>query len=133
MILLLDTHVLVWTQESPGNLGPRTQKVLLNPGNELLISAASTLEIARLVYLGQIVLKVGLGVWLATAIQSLQARSAVIDHGIAQEAYLLPGSFHKDPADRLLVATARIEGATFVTADDLIQRYPHVQTLDARK
>ena len=133
MTLLLDTHVLVWTQEAPAKLGPRTQRSLLDPDNEILVSAVSTLEIARLVHMGHIVLKVGLDVWLATALSSLQARRLSIDHRIAQEAYSLPGTFHKDPADRLLTATARIESATLVTADDLILKYPHVQTSDARK
>ncbi|MBI2190654.1 MAG: type II toxin-antitoxin system VapC family toxin [Planctomycetes bacterium] len=133
MKVLLDTHVLIWTQDSPSNLGRKTRALVIDPGNEILVSAASTLEIARLVYLGQIVLKVGLDIWLAKALSTLQARSLAIDHRIAQEAYSLPGNFHKDPADRLLVATARLEGATLVTADDLILTYPHAQVLDAHK
>jgi PIN domain nuclease of toxin-antitoxin system len=131
--LLLDTHVLIWSQETPGRLGPAARKALLDPANEILVSAASSLEIARLVHLKQLVLKVGLGTWLAIALRSLQASSVPVDHAVALEAYTLPGPFHKDPADRLLVATARIEKATLLTADDLILKYPHVQTLDARK
>ena len=133
MKLLLDTHVVIWSQEVPANLGRKTRRLLVDPANELLISAASTLEIARLVANGQIVMKVGLDIWLQRAIAALQARGVVIDHRIAQEAYSLPGGFHKDPADRLLLATARIEGAALVTADDVILRYPHVQVVDARK
>jgi PIN domain nuclease of toxin-antitoxin system len=133
MKLLLDTHVLVWSQQAPVNLGPKTQRMLLDPASEVVVSAASTLEIARLVHLGQIVLKVGFEVWLATALRSLRARSLAIDHRMAQEAYALPAPFHKDPADRLLVAAARIEDATLVTADDQMLRYPHVRTFDARK
>jgi PIN domain nuclease of toxin-antitoxin system len=133
MKLLLDTHVLVWSQNSPDNLGPKTRRRLLDPANEILVSAASTLEIARLVHLGLIAMKVGLDVWLNTALTSLQARSLVIDHRIARDAYSLPSPFQKEPGDRLLVATARGEGATLVTADDLILKYPHVQSMDARK
>lgn len=48
------------------------------------------------------------------------------------EAYRLPGKFHKDPADRLLVATARVHDLTFVTADERILAYRGVRTLDAR-
>jgi PIN domain nuclease of toxin-antitoxin system len=59
--------------------------------------------------------------------------SSSIDHRIAAEAYSLPGEFHKDPADRLLVATARVLGAALVTPDELILAYPYVRTLDARK
>jgi len=131
--LLLDTHVVIWSQEVPANLGRKTRRLLVDPANELLISAASTIEIARLVANGQIVMKVGLDIWLQRAIVTLQARGVVIDHRIAEEAYSLPGGFHKDPADRLLLATARIEGAALVAADDVILRYPHVQVVDARK
>src|SRR2546426_7779405 len=55
--LLLDTHVVIWSQEVPANLGRKTRRLLVNLANELLISAASTLEIARLVANGQIVMK----------------------------------------------------------------------------
>lgn len=133
MKLLLDTHVLVWSQEAPSNLGAKAQRHLLDTANEILISAATTLEIARLVHLGHIVLKVGLSEWFAEAFKSIHARLLVIDHRIALEAYSLPGAFHKDPADRLLVATARIESTKLLTADDLILKYPHVQSLDARR
>lgn len=51
---------------------------------------------------------------------------------IAAEAYRLPGEFHLDPADRLLVATARIENWTLLTADRRILDYPHVRSVDAR-
>ena len=47
------------------------------------------------------------------------------------EAYALPGTFHRDPADRVLVATARRDGLTLVTADDRILAYPHLRTQDA--
>jgi PIN domain nuclease of toxin-antitoxin system len=50
---------------------------------------------------------------------------------VTAEAYELPGKFHKDPVDRVLVATARLHNLTLMTADDLILRYPHVKTLRA--
>jgi PIN domain nuclease of toxin-antitoxin system len=58
---------------------------------------------------------------------------AAITHEIALQSYLLPGDFHKDPADRILVATARVLGCTLVTADTLILNYPHLVVWDARK
>jgi PIN domain nuclease of toxin-antitoxin system len=91
---LLDTHVWIWSQESPDRLGRNTRQTLAEVDQERLISPISTLEIAA-------------------------------------EAYDLPGNFHKDPIDRVLVATARIERLTLVTADDLILRYAHVKTLRA--
>ncbi len=133
MKLLLDTHVLVWSQEAVASLGPKTKRLLTDAQHELLVSAVSTLEIARLVHLGRLTFKVPLEVWFSQALAALQARSLAIDDAIAREAYALPGRFHKDPADRLLVATARLERATLVTADDSILGYRHVRTRDARE
>jgi PIN domain nuclease of toxin-antitoxin system len=133
MKLLLDTHVLIWSQETPARLGRKTSRLLADSRNDVLVSAASALEIARLVHLGQIIMKVGLGAWLERAFETLQARSLVIDNRIALDAYALPGTFHEDPADRLLVATARCEAAVVITADKLILEYSHVKVADARR
>ena len=51
---------------------------------------------------------------------------------IAVESTQLPGDFHRDPADQILVATARVQNIPLVTADKLILRYPHVQLIIAR-
>jgi PIN domain nuclease of toxin-antitoxin system len=56
-----------------------------------------------------------------------------VTHEMAWEAYHLPGSFHRDPADRILVATARLYGLTLLTADDSILRYPYVKSMSARR
>ena len=56
-----------------------------------------------------------------------------MSHEVAMEAYALPGTFHRDPADRVLVATARRDGLTLVTAGARILAYPHVRTQDARR
>lgn len=133
MILLLDTHVLVWSQEFPERIGPKTKRSLLDPGNEICVSPFSTLELARLVSMGHVTFKIGLDAWLANSLVLLKARSLAFDHRIALAAYDLPGAFHKDPADRVLVATARVEGAILITADELILKYPHVHARDARK
>jgi PIN domain nuclease of toxin-antitoxin system len=133
MRLLLDTHVLVWSQEAVSNLGPKTQRLLSSPRHELLISAVSTLEIARLVHLGRLTFKVPIEAWFSQAITTLQATSVTIDDALAREAYALPGRLHKDPADRLLVATARLHQAALLTADDSLLGYKHVRTRDARQ
>ena len=52
---------------------------------------------------------------------------------IAMKAYTIPELFHKDPADRILVATALTEDLTFITADEQILDYPHVNSFNARK
>ncbi len=52
-----------------------------------------------------------------------------VDNEIGIEAANLPGEFHKDPADRIIVATGRKFGAPVVTADEKIRAYPHVRTI----
>jgi PIN domain nuclease of toxin-antitoxin system len=131
--LLLDTHVWIWTQEQPDAIGTKARSLLETTTDELCVSAVSSLEIARLVAAGMLELKGSLDRWVRTAIDSLEARSIDVDHRIAIEAYKLPGRFHKDPADRMLVATARINELTLVTADERILAYKPVRTLDARR
>lgn len=133
MKLLLDTHVWVWTQEEPQRLGPRTKRLVLGAEHETAISPMSTVEIARLVAAGEIELSIALAEWVTRSMADLAARTIAVSHEVAMEAYALPGSFHRDPADRVLVATARQDGLTLVTADDRILAYPHVRTQDARR
>jgi len=130
--LLLDTHVWIWSQESPQELGPVAQTALLDPENPILISTASTLEMARMVSLGRLSFTMDLGAWVERSIDLLHASTIPISHQIAIESYRLPEPFHRDPADRLLVATARLRAARIVTADGLILNYPHVLSIDAR-
>lgn len=133
MSFLLDTHVWIWTQEQPDAIGATSRVLLETTTDELCVSAVSSLEIARLVSGNLLELQGSLDRWVRTAVDSIEARSIDIDHRIAIEAYKLPGRFHKDPADRLLVATARINGLTLVTADERILAYRGVRTLDARR
>jgi PIN domain nuclease of toxin-antitoxin system len=67
------------------------------------------------------------------ALDSLGCRSLPADHQPAIEAHRLPGRFHKDPADRLLAATARVNDLVLVTADERILRYRAARSLDARR
>ena len=133
MRALLDTHVWVWTQEQPERLGPRTKRLLVGEEHENWVCPISTLEIARLVAVGDIQLGVPLADWIMRSMAELSAQTVPMSHEVAMEAYALPGPFHRDPADRLLVAAARRSGLTLVTADDRILAYPHVHTQNARR
>jgi PIN domain nuclease of toxin-antitoxin system len=130
---LLDTHVWIWTQEQPEAIGTKARSLLETTSDDVCVSAVSSLEIARLVSGGLLELKGSLDRWVRAAVDSIEARSIGLDHRIAIEAYKLPGRFHKDPADRMLVATARVNGLTLVTADERILAYRAVRTLDARR
>lgn len=133
MRLLLDTHVFIWALTSPERLGEDTTRVILDPDNDVIVSSISALEIARLSALKQLTIAGPVDVWYARGRHELSAATAPIDDRIAVEAYALPDTFHADPADRLLVATARILGLQLITADERILVYPHVRTRDARQ
>ncbi len=130
--LLLDTHVLIWAQMSPDNLGKKCRSLLLNSSNRLHVSPISSLEIGRLVWGGR--LKLGLQVeeWFGRACRHLDLQTIPLSHEVAWGSYFLPEPLHRDPADRLLISTARFHGFTLVTADQRIIDYHHVMSLDAR-
>jgi PIN domain nuclease of toxin-antitoxin system len=122
MKLLLDTHLLLWAARKPNRLPATARKLIDNPANELLFSAASVWEVA---------IKRGLGRSDFQADPRLLRRGLLdngytelpilSDHVVAMES--LP-PIHKDPFDRLLVAQATVEGITLLTADSIVAEYP---------
>jgi len=119
--LLLDTQLLLWAAGEPRRLSARARKLLQDPDNELLFSAASLWEIA---------IKRGLGRG------DFQVEPRLLRRGLVDNGYLeLPVSsehavsvdvlpaLHKDPFDRLLLAQAMVEGVTLLTADAQLARY----------
>ena len=89
-------------------------------------------EIARLVDGGLLALRGALDRWVSRSLDLIVAETIELSHVVAAEAYALPPPFHRDPADRILVATARCRDLTLVTADERLLAYPAVRTLDAR-
>ena len=132
MKILLDTHVWVWSQESPEQLGSTARDILANEENELFVSPVSSLEISRLVWGERLTLAGRLQTWISESLNALLADTLPLTHEIAIAAYDLPGEFHRDPADRMLVATATVHDLTLATADERILAYPHVLSLDVR-
>jgi len=131
--LLLDTHVWIWSQEDPDRLGPQTKRLLLGAEHENHVCTISTLELARLVATGAVSVSIALREWVERALRAIQARTVQISHEIAMEAYALPGPFHKDPADRLLIAASRCHELTVLTAEERILDYRGTRSRDARR
>ena len=131
-MIVLDTHVLLWwaTQED-GRLSTAASKVLRDEmeSGEIAISSISAWEIAMLIQRKRIALAMDLREWLATVGQIAGVRFVPVDNLIAVESESLPGEFHRDPADRMIVATARKLGKPVVTMDEKIRNYPHVRTI----
>jgi PIN domain nuclease of toxin-antitoxin system len=122
MKLLLDTHLLLWAAGQPDRLSPTARKLIDNPENEVLFSAASLWEVVIKRRLGRDdfqvdarLLRRGL---LDNGYGELPIRS---DHVVAIESLPL---IHKDPFDRILVAQATVEGITLLTTDSLVALYP---------
>ena len=133
MKLLLDTHVWIWSQEDPDRLGSQTKRLLVGAEHENHVCTISTLELARLAATGAVSVSIALREWVERALRAIQARTVPVSHEIALEAYALPEPFHKDPADRLLVAASRCHELTVLTADERILNYHGVRSRDARR
>ncbi len=95
----------------------------------MLISTITAWEIAHLVNRGKIALASEIGAWFAVVEAIPTIAFVQLDNEIGVKSVDLPGVFHKDPADRIIVATARKYGVPIVTADQKIRAYPHVATI----
>ncbi len=131
MKVLLDTHTLIWWLNDQTRLSPAQREVLgtITPASPVLVSDISLWEIATLCSLGRIRLGIPLREWLNKAVAPPLVRRQGISPAIAAELAELPDSFHRDPADRILVATARVLGAALITQDRRIIDAALVDTL----
>ena len=131
MKLLLDTHVLLWWLQGSPRLSRRQDQALrqISPEQPVWVSDISLWEIATLVGLGRIELELPLQEWLERATAPPLVQLSPITPAIAAELAQLPESFHRDPADRILVASARVLGATLLTQDRRILDAGIVPTL----
>ncbi|NJM98361.1 MAG: type II toxin-antitoxin system VapC family toxin [Phormidesmis sp. RL_2_1] len=130
-MILLDTHIWLWMLHDPNRLSEPVQSaiVLEEPQNGILVSAISVWEIAVKSSLGKLALPLPIDEWYTLA----QAHPGIIIEPLnpldAIASTQLPGDFHKDPADRILIAIARRYDISLLTMDAKILKYPHVQVL----
>ena len=119
MTALLDTHVLIWWLSDRMQLSLRQREVVeaATPDGPVFVSDISLWEVTMLASLGRIRLALPLREWLDKAVAPPLVRRQGISPAVATEVAALPDSFHRDPADRILVATARVLGATLLTND----------------
>ena len=131
MTALLDTHILIWWLNDSSRLSPAQQEIVSSASAEspLLVSDISIWEVATLHSLSRIQLTIPLRAWLDKAVAPPLVRRQGISPAIAAELATLPDSFQRDPADRILVATARVFGATLLTQDRRIVDAALVNTL----
>jgi PIN domain nuclease of toxin-antitoxin system len=130
-VIVLDTHALIWWVSGDKRFSRKAKAAVSreHPRGHIHVSAISLWEIAMLAEHGRLTLTMEMDEWLS-AVQSIASVSLIpVTPKLALQAVRLPGEFHKDPADRMIVALAREENAVLVTADDKIQRYPHVRCI----
>ena len=126
MRLLLDTHIWLWSLQSPQRLSTRVLQELENPLNELWLSPVSTWEALILQFQKRIITPPNLAEWVESATGAF--REACLSHEIVLVSRELPIA-HQDPADRFLVATAKVLGLTLVTADRTLLGLSEISTL----
>lgn len=131
-MIVVDTHVLVWWVSSPGRIPTRARQLLqkaVHSGNAVAASSISVWEVAMLVQRGRLELTVPVEDWISH-LESLPFLQFVpVDNRIAARAVALEKFPHKDPADRMIVATALGLGASLITADTRLHAYRSLHTV----
>lgn len=133
--LLLDTHVWIWYVLGDPEISKSLRKEIGNAikENSIYIAAISLWEISMLESKGRIILEMPCLEWIKNAIEYTHAQVLHMTPEIAVESCHLPDSFHEDPADRLIVATTRVEGLPIVTRDARILQYSKQKHITAIK
>lgn len=130
-MIILDTHAFVWFLSNPELLSNKALAAVENSieAGSCCVSSISVWEIALLVQRQRIVLDIALETWIGKA-EDLGIFSFIpVNNKIALRSVSLPEPFHKDPADRIIVATAIDAGASIITKDEKILEYSHVKTI----
>ncbi len=116
---------------TPEKLSSKVRALLASGATkpDLLLSAMSLVELATLTEKGRVKILFESGASIEAAIAAIQVRIVPMDQEIAIETGRLTDFDHFDPADRIIVASARIENAVLITADRTLRRYKNVATL----
>lgn len=131
-MIVLDTHALVWWVASPARLPAKARRLLdgvVESGGAVAASSISVWEVAMLVDRGRLELTVPVDDWIShlEALPFLQF--VPVDNRVAARAVTLEKFPYRDPADRMIVATALGLGARLITADARLRAYRPLQTV----
>jgi PIN domain nuclease of toxin-antitoxin system len=132
---LLDTHAWVWLIQDDKRLSHANSQLMedARASLELFVSVISVWEVALLVQRDRLQLERSLESWLDLSFTGWAVRMADLTPEIAVESTRLPGELHRDPADRILAATARAENMTLLTRDSNLLDYAKQGHLRARR
>ena len=131
MKYLLDTHTWIWWNMRPQNLSQRVKTLISDSSkyDELLLSAISPWEFSKLLERGRLGISCHPEEWINLALDMPKIRLVHLSPILAYRSTVLPKPFHSDPADQIIVATAREENATVLTKDKNILTYDYVRSL----
>ncbi|MEM7536687.1 MAG: type II toxin-antitoxin system VapC family toxin [Chloroflexota bacterium] len=127
-MILLDTHIWIWWMTNNARLSSKSKTFIesqLSTG--VGISVISCWEVAKLIQLGRLAFSVSTTEWIDNALMYPGVKLLDFTPQIAIEANSLPGTFHRDPADQIIVATARVYDIKLLTVDAKILKYPDVK------
>ncbi len=131
MKLLLDTHIWIWSNVEAHKLSSEVMRELSSPENERYLSAVSVWEVILLLEKKRVQLNGDLGEWFEKSKLELGLIEVPLNWEIAHEIrYTILG--YRDPADRFLVATAKVYDLTLVTADERLMQIPGLKVLANR-
>jgi len=127
--VVLDTCAIIWAVAEPDSLSGSARELLAGEETEVFVSPISCAEVACAVERGRIALDRHWKLWFRHFLGLNGWQTVDLDLAVIEEAYSLPEPFHRDPADRFIVATARSLRCPVLTADKKILDYPHVDTV----
>src|SRR3989344_9530618 len=125
-MILLDTHVLIWWTSIPEKLSKSAQSAIegqVKSNKQILVSAISIWEICLLVKRNRLKLALDIESWRKKLEELSELQFVPVDTTIAAKSVILPDPLHADPADRMIIATAREYGATLITSDKQLLKY----------
>ena len=130
-MIIIDTHIWLWLLHDPTQLSnaAKEQIEIEELQNGILVSAISVWEIAVKSSLGKLALPLQIDDWYALAKTHSGIVIEPLNPADAISSTQLPGDFHKDPADRIIVAMARRYNVPLITCDNNILKYPDVKTI----
>ena len=132
---LLDTHAWIWLQEGLPGLSASTVATIdaARGNNKVFVSAVSVWELGNLEIRRRVKLHSTIDEWLRMAFTIGRLQLIPLDAQIALASSRLPGDLHRDPADRMIVATARVSDLTLLTRDARLLAYGRKGHLRTRK
>lgn len=130
-MIILDTNALVWWTTAPEKLSKKARNAIekATKENEVLVSSISIWEVYLLIKKDKLRFLIDVDLWREKVEGLPFIQFIPIDNQIASKSVNLPGDFSDDPADRIIVATAKEREAILITSDSRIRKYPYIRSV----